>query len=416
MPKATSPFQVFLKPAGPACNLACDYCYYLPKADPLAPGDPRAMPPEVLETYIAQHVAASPGPEIAFSWHGGEPTILGVDFFRRAVGIQEKHRPRGCRILNGIQTNGTLLDEKWCRFLAEHRFAVGLSLDGPPDLHDAHRRTRSGGPTHERVMAGHRLLFDHGLDPDILCVVHADNVGHPDRLYGFFKGIGARRISFLPMVSGGPGAAAGRDITVPAQAWGAFLCAVFDEWMARDIGRIRIQVFEEMAETALGRDHAMCIFNRVCGRVPVVERTGDFYACDHFVDAGHRWGDIRETPLLDMLDGPSQKRFGERKSDGLPRYCRECEYLALCHGGCPKDRLARTPAGEPGLNLLCEGYRRFFRHTAEFREQLAALHGPPDRVEPASASRTTPPRAKVGRNEPCPCGSGQKYKKCCMGK
>ena len=415
MAKASREFQVFVKPGGAACNLGCSYCYYLEKGR-LYPGmESCRMSDDVLEEYIRQHIEAAPGPEVSFSWHGGEPTILGIDYFRKIVALQKKHKRPGYRITNGIQTNGTLLDEEWCQFLADERFAVGLSLDGPANLHDRHRITKTGNPTHSRVMHGYELLRKHQVYCDILCVVSADNVQNPAEVFGFFRDIDARFVTFLPLVVRQPDTTAGvSDDSVSAYDWGEFLCAVFDMWKQRDIGRIKVQIFEEAARPALGREHGLCIFRPICGDIPVVEHSGDFYSCDHYVDDEHRLGNIMETPLVELLESPAQWAIGQAKQDALPRYCRECDVIEMCHGECPKNRFIQTPDGESGLNYLCEGYRRFFHHCEPFVKELAAIWQR-QRQDTApgtvTVTRTSP---KVGRNDPCPCGSGKKYKKCCL--
>lgn len=372
--KARREFQIFVKPVGALCNLACRYCYYLDKAHLYPQRQSLRMPDEVLEAYIAQHIAASPGPVINFSWHGGEPTLLGVDYFRRIVALERVHQPPGRQITNGIQTNGTLLDEAWCRFLAAEGFAVGISLDGPRALHDRYRVTQEGGPTHGLAMRGYELLRKHGISPEALCVVHDHNVKHPLEVYQFFREIGVPYLTFLPLVEPQPEAASGASArSVPAEAWGEFLCAVFDAWKRRDIGRIKVQVFEEAARTAFGQQHTLCIFRETCGDVPVIEHNGDFYSCDHYVDAAHRLGNIRETAWVELLESPAQRAFGRAKRDALPRTCRACEVRAMCNGGCPKNRFISTPDGEPGLNYLCAGYKRFFAHCQPFCSQVAAL-------------------------------------------
>ena len=311
-----------------------------------------------------------PKPEIRFSWHGGEPTVLGLDYFRKIVALEQKYRRPGTIITNGIQTNGTLLDEEWCRFFAAERFSVGISLDGPAHLHDQCRVTKGGSASHEAAVRGYGFLRQYGVPCDVLCVVHAGNVRHPLEVYRFFREIGARYIGFLPLVDQRRGVS---DLTVPAEAFGDFLCAVFDEWLSGDIGRIKVQIFEEAAATALGREHALCIFRKTCGDIPVVERNGDFFSCDHFVDGEHRLGNIMETALSELLVSPGQREFGQAKLDRLPRHCKRCEVLEMCNGGCPKDRFLLTPDGEEGLNYLCAGYRRFFTHSAPFGAQVAAL-------------------------------------------
>jgi uncharacterized protein len=373
MVKASREFQVFAKPIGSICNLDCHYCYYLEKEHLYPEGESLRMPNEILEEYIAQHIDASPETTIRFSWHGGEPTVLGLDYFREVVALQRKHQPPDQRVVNGVQTNGTLLDEDWCRFFAKEGFAVGLSLDGPPEMHDRYRVTKDHKPTHERTMKGYELLQRHGVKTDILCVVNAHNVRFPLRVYRFFKQIEAQYITFLPMVEPQPNAESGvSPISVPAEAWGAFLSTIFDEWRDQDIGRVKVQIFEEAARTAFNQEHSLCIFRPTCGDIPVVEHNGDFYSCDHYVDVDHRLGNIMETPLVELLESPAQRAFGEAKLETLPRYCRECEARAMCNGECPKNRFLSTPDGEPGLNYLCAGYKRFFTHCQPFVSEVAA--------------------------------------------
>jgi uncharacterized protein len=392
------------------------------------------MPEALLERCIAQHLEAHPGPETNFSWHGGEPTALGVDYFRTIVALQRKHA-RGRRVTNGIQTNGLLVDEEWARFLSSEGFRVGLSLDGPADLHDAYRVTRGEQPTHALVVRAFELLKRHRVPCDVLCVVHDRNVKHPLQVYRFFRRLGATYIGFLPLVvrySAGsqpnapdtvlhaaPRTAAhrSRPVTpesVNARAYGEFLCSVFDEWVANDTARIAVQLFEEASRPARGLDHSLCIFRETCGDMPVVERDGAFYACDHFVDQAHLVGHITDRRLGDLLDDPAQRSFGHAKRDALPRYCRECPVLSMCNGGCPKDRFIRTPDGDEGLNYLCEGLRRFFTHVTPWAHRVA-LEEPGRRAfdELLQPARTTPVVTAVGRNDPCPCGSGKKFKRCC---
>lgn len=367
-------FQVFVKPAGAACNLACRYCYYLGKG-PAGErvGDPARMPEDLLESYISQHIAASPDEIVRFSWHGGEPTVLGVGYFRRIAVIQRRLCPPGRTIANGLQTNGTLLDEEWGRFLAEEGFSVGLSLDGPRGLHDRYRRTRGGKSAFDGTMRGYGILRRSGVPTDILCVVGAHNVRHPAEVYGFFREIGAAFVTFLPLVERTPEAPRGVSPTsVPPGAWGDFLCAVFDEWVGRDVGRIKVQIFEEAARTAFGQEHSLCVFRPVCGDVPVLERDGSLYSCDHYVDEAHRLGGLAGASLAGLVDSPAQRAFGRAKSETLPRSCRECEVLAMCNGECPKNRFVPAPDGGPDLNYLCAGYRKFFNHARPFVDAVAA--------------------------------------------
>lgn len=419
MAEASREFQIFAKPTGSICNLGCRYCYYLKKEHLYPKGKSFRMPDDILETFIVQRINASPDPVIRFSWHGGEPTILGLDYFRKVVTLQRKHQPPRRRITNDIQTNGILLDEGWCRFLKTEGFTVGFSLDGPQEMHDAYRVTRGQKPTHEQVMRGYRLLQQHRVPCDILCVVHAQNVEYPTQVYRFFKQIKARYLGFIPLVEPQSDAENGVSYrTVSAQAFGAFLCTIFDEWKSQDIGQVIVQMFEEVAKTAFEQEHALCIFRKACGDVPVVEHNGDFYSCDHFVDKEHLLGNINETPLVELIDSPKQRAFGQAKLNTLPRYCRECEVLAMCHGGCPKDRFLQTLDGEAGLNYLCEGYKRFFNHCRPFVAALSTLrYQQPPKLQKMPV-RDTGNRAhpKTSRNDPCPCGSGQKYKKCCLSK
>ena len=415
--KASREFQVFAKPAGASCNLQCQYCYYLEKLPHHPPIESLRMPDDILELYIIRHIEASPGPAITFSWHGGEPTLLGLEYFKRIVALQRKHRSHNQRIFNGMQTNGILLNEEWCRFLAAEHFGVGLSLDGPAELHDLYRFNRGGESTHRQTLHAFENLKRYGVTCDILCALHDKNVRQPLEVYRFFRDIGARYIGFLPIVKREPGTSTGvSSHTVPADAFGEFLCTIFDEGAHRDMGHIAVQMFEEAARPVQGMDHSLCIFRETCGDIPVVEHNGNFYSCDHYVDEMHLVGNIRETPLSELLDSPAQIAFGEAKRVTLPRYCRQCEVLAMCHGGCPKDRFVSTPDGEPGLNYLCPGLRRFFVHSGPFYQKVAALARAREtsRVKNPVAGRNTSPG--VGRNDPCPCGSGLKYKKCCLGK
>ena len=418
MVTATREFQVMVKPIGAVCNLDCGYCYYLEKKDLYPHASAFRMADDVLESYIVQHIEAAPREAILFSWHGGEPTVLGIDYFRRIVELQRKHRPAGREILNGIQTNGTLLDEEWGRFLAAEKFYVGLSMDGPKELHDHYRVTKGQKTTHKQVQQAFRLLQQHRVSCDVLCVVHHQNVRQPTAVYRFFKDIGVEYLQFLPLVMRAADVGVSAE-TVPSEAYGTFLCTIFNEWIRHDIGRIGIQNFDEAARPFLGMEHALCVFRETCGDVVVVEHNGDLYSCDHFVNREHRLGNIRETPLVKMLESPAQREFGRNKRDALPRYCRACEVLALCNGGCPKDRFTRTPDGEAGLNYLCAGLKHFFTHSRPYLQRMASFRQsgePMDRFMLMMRSEDAQAVRQAGRNDLCPCGSGRKYKKCCLGK
>lgn len=364
-----------MKPVGARCNMACSYCYYLDKSSLSgASGSIHLMDDHILETSIISHLEASNGEDVMFSWHGGEPLLAGIDFYRKAVTFQKKHNRKGIGILNGIQTNGSLLNEEWCRFFFNEKFHVGISIDGPPVMHDQFRKTSNGLPTYNRVTEGYRLLRDHGTTAEILCVVNSVNVLHPLEVYGLFRDMGARYITFLPLVEriqGKPGTVT--DRSVAAEQFGVFLSEIFDYWVMNDIGQVKVQIFEEAARTAFDQDHTLCIFKKNCGGVPVIEADGSFYSCDHFVDEDHLIGNIKESSITQMLGAPRQTSFGNYKLQSLPQYCMECEVLDMCNGECPKNRFVMTPSGEPGLNYLCQGYRYFFNHCRPFTEAIRQI-------------------------------------------
>lgn len=373
MTKASRDFQVFVKPIGSKCNLHCQYCYYLDKEQLYPVGETR-MHHGILEKYITQHIEATPGNVVTFSWHGGEPTLLGLNYFRKVVEIQKKHQPPNTTILNGIQTNGTLISDDWCRFFAEENFAVGLSLDGPKEMHNRYRTTKENGPTHEQTMRGYYKLHSHGVHTDILCVVNAYNVKYPLQVYSFFERIGVKYISFLPLVEFQHSSAENVSLrSVSPESWGSFLCEVFDEWIGNGIGKVKIQIFEEATRTAFNQEHSLCIFRPTCGDIPVIEHNGDFYSCDHYVDVEHRIGNIMENTFVELLESPAQKRFGNDKLSSLPSQCQKCEVKEMCNGGCPKNRFKTGNEGEPGLNYLCAGYKQFFKHCQPFVSEVAAL-------------------------------------------
>jgi len=417
---ASTAFQIMAKPTGAICNLDCHYCYYLKKELLYPESKSFRMPDDILERYIVQHIEASPSPVVDFAWHGGEPTILGLEYFERVVELQQKHCPPGRQVRNGMQTNGILVDEGWCRFFAREGFSIGLSLDGPPELHDEFRVTKGQKPTHAQVVRAFRMLKAHGVPCDVLCVVHAGNVAHPTAIYRYFKSIGADHLQFIPLVEreGADGRVGNRS--VPSETLGTFLCTIFDEWIRNDVGKVTVQIFDEAARAGVGIEHALCIFRETCGDVPALEHNGDLYSCDHYVDPEYRLGNIHETSVASMIDSEEQRKFGRDKWTTLPRYCRECEVRAQCNGGCPKDRFIETPDGEPGLNYLCAGYKKFFIHSRAPLRTMAELWqaGEPiekvmQRVREADA-KARPAAAAVGRNDSCPCGSGRKYKRCCL--
>lgn len=367
-------FQIFAKPVGGLCNLSCSYCYYLKKQSIQKDGKPLLMSDGILEKYIIQHIEATTDNTIFFSWHGGEPLLAGLDFFRKAVSMQLRYKPAGKEIINGIQTNGTLINWDWAYFLAQEKFLVGISIDGPGDLHNSCRKSSDGNSSLQQVLKGYDILQRSGIKPEILCVVSSFNVKFPLVVYDFFRELGAENITFLPLVEQRFRTASGVSrATVPAAEFGRFLITVFDEWVEKDIGKIKIQIIEEAARTAFGQGHTLCIFRENCGGVPVVELNGDFYSCDHYVDRDHLIGNITDGSLAGFLDSDRQKEFGMAKSLTLPSYCRECDVRAMCNGECPKNRFIKTPDGEPGLNYLCEGYKTFFRHCQPFVNAIGGV-------------------------------------------
>lgn len=365
-------FQVFAKPVGSLCNLRCSYCYYLGKKGLYPDTDHFRMDDDILEKYIIQHIEASTEAVIAFSWHGGEPLLAGIEFYKKVLTLQSAHKPAEKVVLNGIQTNGTLINDEWSRFFADNGFLIGISIDGPAELHDVFRRTKVGGATAHKVISGIQLLKKHGIIPELLCVVNSENVRHPLIIYNFCKQLGTKYITFLPLVGHDPSSASGvSKNSVPSEEFGNFLSAIFDEWVAKDIGEIKIQIIEEAARTAFDQDHTLCIFKESCGGVPVVEHNGDFYSCDHYVDKTHLLGNIRDHSLAYFLDSEIQKEFGMVKSVSLPDFCIACEVRSMCNGECPKNRFILTPDGEPGLNYLCKRYKYFFNHIRPFVEAVA---------------------------------------------
>lgn len=383
-------FHAMAKPAGPDCNLRCAYCFYLEKQALYPSAAPRRMSETVLEAYVEQYISAVPTTdEVAFTWQGGEPTLLGLDFFRRAVELQARHG-QGRRISNSFQTNGLLLDKTWCAFLRERDFLVGLSLDGPADLHDEYRRDAGGGPTHESAMKALRQLQQRNVRHNVLACVNRRSAREPLRVYEFFHDAGAEYLQFLPVVERRPGAgdaaaglrlhgpgddpgAAVTEWSVRPEEYGTFLADIFDLWLKLDVGRTFVMNFEWALANFLGRPGAVCHHRPTCGRSVVVEHNGDVYRCDHYVYPEHRLGNLSERSFADMVDDPAQERFGRAKFEGLPGPCRRCPVLRGCWGGCPKHRFMKTGDGEPGLNYLCPGFRHFLGHVGPYLKVMADL-------------------------------------------
>jgi uncharacterized protein len=367
-----------VKPRGAICNLDCEYCYFLSK-EGLFPDSQFRMTEDILENFTRQYIDSQRTTEVTFAWQGGEPTLMGVEFFEKAVHFQNKYRKPGMRVQNALQTNGTLLDKAWCQFFREHGFLIGLSLDGPRGMHDAFRVDKGGSPTFDRVMAGLELLKKHQVEFNILACVHAANADQPLEVYRFFRDdVGADFIQFIPIVErdNTTGFQEGTRVTqrsVTGRQYGNFLISIFDEWVQRDVGKIFVQIFDVALNRWVGQPSGLCIFDETCGLALALEHTGDLYSCDHYVEPNYHLGQIQPASLLDLVAADQQVQFGLAKRETLPQYCRACEVRFVCNGGCPKNRIRQTPAGEPGLNYLCSGYRKFFNHIDQPMKKMATL-------------------------------------------
>jgi uncharacterized protein len=444
-PRYLPGFHVLAKPVGPICNLDCRYCFYLHKENFFPKGEKFQMSDETLENFVRQYIESQQVPEINFAWQGGEPTLLGVKFFRKVIELQKKYAQPGKTVSNAFQTNGVLLDDEWCEFLKEHDFLIGLSIDGPREMHDKYRVDKGGKPTFDRVMAGLRVLQKHGVRVNSLTCVNRVTGNHGGDVYRFLRDdAGLEHMQFIPIVEErtyeeqAPGVrtgdAAGQDPlrivtpwTVEPKQFGRFLCGVFDEWVRHDVGKIFVQHFEVSLALVMGLPSPLCIFSKTCGKATAIEHDGMLYSCDHFVYDPFKLGNVNREHLRDMLVSKSQIKFGVDKFSKLPRYCRQCEYLTLCYGECPKNRILKTPDGEPGLNYLCAGLKIFFAHVTpvlgmmaqELRagrpavgvmHALQAAEQAEDKGKPLQPQR---PPETARPNDPCPCGSGKKFKKCC---
>jgi uncharacterized protein len=392
------PFHVMAKPVGPACNLACRYCFYRDNdTTPAGAATAARMSGATVERFVRDYLASQPGDEVQFAWQGGEPTLAGLDFFAEVVELQRRYAD-GRRVTNALQTNGTLLTDAWCEFLARERFLVGISVDGPRTLHDPFRVARGGRPTWASVMRGLRLLRKHRVEFNTLTVLHRRNVRHAADVYHFLRDEGSGFIQFIPLVERRPSpaeaarglahgvprdvrtglvprSAAEHDVTpecaAPEQI-GAFLMAVFDEWVRRDVGRVFIQTFDVALSTWVHGRAGLCTFEEQCGRAFALETNGDVFACDHYVYPEYRLGNLHATPLADIGQSREAARFGAAKAD-LPRACRECPVRFACNGDCPKHRFVAAEPGEPGVSYLCPAYRPFFQHIGPAMERMAAL-------------------------------------------
>src|SRR5512137_386486 len=413
-------FHLLAKPTGAICNLDCAYCFFLDK-EALYPGSKFRMSDEVLEQYIRQLIESHQTDSVNIAWQGGEPTLMGLDFFRRTMTVVEKHRRPGMHFLHTMQTNGTLLDDEWAAFFKEHNFLIGISIDGPRPLHDVYRVDKGGQPTFDRVMRGLHLLQKHGVEYNVLTTVNRVNADYPLEVYRFLRDeVKTDWMQFIPVVEriNADGltlyqqGATVSDRSVQPDQFGRFLITIYDEWVRHDVGKIFVQTFEAALRNWLGMNASgMCVFNETCGTGLAIEHNGDLYSCDHFVEPNYLLGNIQQDHLIELVASPQQLKFGQDKRDTLPRYCRECDVRFACHGECPKNRFIETPDGEPGLNYLCAGFKLFFQHVDFSMKLLAGLvrRGREAKEVMAILDRVF---ANIDRNDPCPCGSGRKFKQC----
>lgn len=416
-------FHVMTKPRGAICNLDCQYCYFLSK-ERLYPDSNFRMSENLLEQYTRQLIEAQRVPEVTFAWQGGEPTLMGLDFYKQAIAYQQKYKKKGMRITNALQTNGVTLDDEWCKFFKANNFLIGLSIDGPQALHDAYRVDKGGKPTFARVIEGLHLLQKHEVDFNILTTVHAANQDYGLEVYRFLRDeIKTQFMQFIPIVerdneTGFQEGDKVKDRSVSAQAYGKFLIDIFEEWVRHDVGQVYVQIFDVALSVWIGENPGLCIFEETCGNALAMEHNGDVYSCDHFVEPKHLVGNIVDIPLSEIVISDKQRAFGLAKRDTLPQYCLDCDVRFICNGGCPKNRFIQTPDGEAGLNYLCDGYKAFFRHINEAMSFMASelsQRRPPANVMFYIAEKDRALEvafAKAGRNDACPCGSGLKFKKC----
>jgi uncharacterized protein len=420
-------FHLLAKPTGAACNLDCAYCFFLDK-ELLYPGSGFRMSDELLEQYIRQLIESHRTDQVTISWQGGEPSLMGLDFYRQAMELEEKYRRPGMTFLNTMQTNGTLLNDDWCEFFKEHNFLIGLSIDGPRQLHDIYRLDKGGQPTFDKVMRGLRLLQKHGVEYNLLTTVNRVNADYPLEVYRFLRDeAGTDWMQFIPVVERinedgltlyQQGTTVSERSVLPTQ-FGHFLSTIFDEWVRHDVGQIYVQTFEATARNWLGMPSSgMCVFNETCGQGLAIEHNGDLYACDHFVEPNYLLGNIQDEHMIELVASDQQLQFGQDKRDTLPQYCLDCEVRFACHGECPKNRFLMTPDGEAGLNYLCAGFKHFFHHVAVPMKIMAGLmrRGRPAaevmQILAAEEAKLEAALAQVSRNDPCPCGSGRKVKQC----
>jgi serine-type anaerobic sulfatase-maturating enzyme len=426
-------FHLLAKPTGAVCNLDCSYCFFLSK-EMLYPGSRFRMADELLEAYLRQLIEAhSTVPEVQVAWQGGEPTMMGLEFFRRSVELADRYLKPGQKAVYSIQTNGTLIDEEWAAFFKRNEFLVGISIDGPKAMHDTYRVNKGGRGSFDQVIRGLEQLKAAGVEWNALTTVHAANGDHGREVYCFLRDqCGAKFVQFIPIIE--RVAEASEDGTVPWTSWrdrplyeqkgevvtgrsvsgeqyGRFLIEVFEEWVRRDVGEVYVQMFDVALANWVGEPPGLCVHSETCGLALALEHTGDLYSCDHFVEPRYKLGNIKQANMLELVSSDKQRQFGQDKLDTLPQYCLDCDVRFACHGGCPKDRFIRTPDGQPGLNYLCPGFKAFFHHVdrpMKIMGSLLAQGRAPSEITSLYAAED----AKRGRNDPCTCGSGRKWKHC----
>jgi len=434
-PDAPPAFHLLAKPTGAICNLDCEYCFFLSK-EMLYPGSRFRMADDLLETYLRQLIEAhARAPEVTVAWQGGEPTMMGLDFFRRSVELAESYRMPHQRIVYTIQTNATLIDDEWAGFFKDRGFLVGVSIDGPREIHDTYRVDKGGKGSFDRVMAGLAHLRGRSVEWNALTTIHAANQTRGREIYRFLRDeCGARFMQFIPIIEratpdtlpvaneGWGEGVRGRplytqegdlltDRSISPDGYGRFLIDVFEDWVRRDIGEVYVQMFDVALANWHGEPPSLCVHSETCGVALAIEHTGDLYSCDHFVEPAFKLGNIKDTHMIELIASPQQRKFGLDKRDTLPRFCRECDVRFACHGGCPKDRFTDDPYGEPGLNYQCPSFKAFFHHVdgpmRRMSQLLRAGRAPSELVHEYAAED-----ARRGRNDPCTCGSGRKWKHC----
>lgn len=427
-------FHIMAKPMGAICNLDCTYCFYLEKEN-LYPGSNFKMSEQVLDEFVKQKIEANDTPGVNFAWQGGEPTLLGVDYFEKVVELQKKYS-NGKKIENTFQTNGILLDDKWCDFFTKNNFLIGLSIDGPRNQHDKYRVNKGGKPSFDQVIKGIELLKKHEVEFNTLTVVHDYNSRYPLEVYNFLKEIGSGFMQFIPIVERRSiantkdrltlvspdykGNAEVTDWSVKSAEYGNFLIKIFDEWVKKDVGKFYVQIFDIALEAWYGNEPSLCVFRETCGDAMAIEHNGDLYSCDHYVYPENKLGNIMQEHLSVLINKPQQQKFGIDKLMKLPKFCLDCEVRFVCNGECPKHRFIQTPDGEDGLNYLCAGYKKFFTHIDPYMkfmaDELKQERAPANVMKWAKEKDAGFPSFNLGRNDLCPCGSGKKFKLCCGGK